>query len=455
MKILDTIKKNWDFNKSVESNTISFNTKAKADKKAFKQMLLFSFIIVAIGMVFNVPIFLFGLMICAITYGSKALFDATEVVYISAAKIDSTHFVVAYYAFTGTHSVAVIGSISGTTITYGTVYEFFSGQVVETDVCVLDSTHIAIAYKDNVDDQGKAIIGVITSTDVITFGSKYVYNSANTRYSRITALDSTHFAVAYFDTGGDGDLHSKIGVVSAGDEIAFGSEYTVSTTPLAVASAVCMLDSTHIVVSFRDSSDSNSGQVKIGVISSGDVITYGSQYEFSATAVYHPVVAIDSTHFIVAYRDAGNSNYVTAIIGTVASGDEVSYGTAVSTDLATTDLIDVSLLDSTHFVISFEAINKGYSIIGTISDTDTIVFGTASQFNDKVGYTNVEALDATNFVNVYRNESDFGKGTAIVGVYSDVVGPANLKSYNGLALASIKSINGVAIADIKSINGLE
>ena len=34
-------------------------------------------------------------------------------------------------------------------------------------------------------------------------------------------------------------------------------------------------------------------------------------------------------------------------------------------------------------------------------------------------------------------------------------GPANLKSYNGLAKASIKSIKGLAIADIKSINGLE
>jgi len=33
-------------------------------------------------------------------------------------------------------------------------------------------------------------------------------------------------------------------------------------------------------------------------------------------------------------------------------------------------------------------------------------------------------------------------------------GPANLKSYNGLAKASMKSIMGLGIADIKSINGL-
>ena len=34
-------------------------------------------------------------------------------------------------------------------------------------------------------------------------------------------------------------------------------------------------------------------------------------------------------------------------------------------------------------------------------------------------------------------------------------GPANLKSYNGLAIASMKSIMGLGIADIKSVNGLE
>ena len=34
-------------------------------------------------------------------------------------------------------------------------------------------------------------------------------------------------------------------------------------------------------------------------------------------------------------------------------------------------------------------------------------------------------------------------------------GPANLKSWNGLAKASIKTINGVAIASVKSVNGVE
>ena len=42
----------------------------------------------------------------------------------------------------------------------------------------------------------------------------------------------------------------------------------------------------------------------------------------------------------------------------------------------------------------------------------------------------------------------------LVVTYSVVVGPANIKSYNGLAAASVKSINDLAIASVKSFNGL-
>lgn len=39
-------------------------------------------------------------------------------------------------------------------------------------------------------------------------------------------------------------------------------------------------------------------------------------------------------------------------------------------------------------------------------------------------------------------------------VYYTISGPANIKSYNGIAAASVKSINGVDIANIKSWNGV-
>jgi hypothetical protein len=43
---------------------------------------------------------------------------------------------------------------------------------------------------------------------------------------------------------------------------------------------------------------------------------------------------------------------------------------------------------------------------------------------------------------------------AVFEVWGDAV-TTNIKSINGLAIASVKSVNGLAVADIKSINGLE
>jgi len=64
------------------------------------------------------------------------------------------------------------------------------------------------------------------------------------------------------------------------------------------------------------------------------------------------------------------------------------------------------------------------------------------------------------FQYVYGTMSDGRTGTNTYTGYvqdldlQETSGPANIKSINGLAIASIKSINGVAIASVKSWNGL-
>jgi hypothetical protein len=64
---------------------------------------------------------------------------------------------------------------------------------------------------------------------------------------------------------------------------------------------------------------------------------------------------------------------------------------------------------------------------------------------DEIGIWS-RALSSTEVTSLYNS----GNGIQ----YPFAVGPANLKSRNGLAKASIKSINGLAIGSIKSINGL-
>ena len=98
-------------------------------------------------------------------------------------------------------------------------------------------------------------------------------------------------------------------------------------------------------------------------------ISYGSEYIFnSATTNYMSVSSLDSTHFVVAYSDNGNSNYGTAIIG-VVSGTTISYGSENVFNSATTNYISVSSLDSTHFVVAYRddgGDDYGIAMIGTI-----------------------------------------------------------------------------------------
>lgn len=56
------------------------------------------------------------------------------------------------------------------------------------------------------------------------------------------------------------------------------------------------------------------------------------------------------------------------------------------------------------------------------------------------------ALTSTEITTLYNN----GSGLQ----YPFILGPANLKTFNGLAAASIKTVNGLAIASVKSINGM-
>jgi len=91
-------------------------------------------------------------------------------------------------------------------------------------------------------------------------------------------------------------------------------------------------------------------------------------------------VAFDSANsrVVIAYRDTANSNFGTAIVGTV-SGTSISFGTPVvffSTTMTTTD-IQIAF-DSTNnkVVISWSTATNSQAIVGTVSGT-SISFGTA------------------------------------------------------------------------------
>ena len=271
-----------------------------------------------------------------ITYGSEYVFNSAQTSNISCATLDSTHFVVGYTdngnSYRGTAIVGVVSS--GDQIAYGSEYVFNTLMATNISCAALDLTHFVVGYTDNGNNgRGTAIVCVVSSGNQIAYGSKYVFNSVGADYISCAALDSTHFVVGYRDYGGDSYGCAKIGTVSSGDEITYGSEYVFNAAAI-LYSSCATLDSTHFVVGYEDNGGDNYGCAKIGTVSSGDEITYGSEYVFNSAQTSNISCAtLDSTHFVVGYRDSGNSSYGTAIVGVLLTPPkygEVSISAAPS-----------------------------------------------------------------------------------------------------------------------------
>jgi len=149
---------------------------------------------------------------------------------------------------------------------------------------------------------------------------KYTPHTAGKFVFAYTDVDNSHYGTAV------------VGTVS-GDSITYG-------TPVVYASAMCQYQSIAMdfnttdkfVISFRDMNDNSYGKAIVGTIS-GTSLTFGTEATYSGTSAVgtnSSMLAYDrktADKVLLAYQDVGNSNYGTAIVGTV-SGTDISFGTA-------------------------------------------------------------------------------------------------------------------------------
>ncbi|RLF31589.1 MAG: hypothetical protein DRM98_05350, partial [Thermoplasmata archaeon] len=223
----------------------------------------------------------------------------------SISPLNSSCFIIAYGM--ANKGCVKIGTVSGNSISYSSRYVFTTNQTFEISVSCLDSSHFVVAYRDDGNSNyGTAVVGTVSGSS-ISFGDEYVFNSARTEEVFISALDSTHFVVAYKDYGNSQYGTARIGTVS-GSSISFGDEYVFNSAGIHHIS-VSALDSSHFVVSYQDYGNSFYGTARIGTVS-GSSISFGDEYVFNSAGTYYTSVsALDSSHFVVTYKDVGNSDY--------------------------------------------------------------------------------------------------------------------------------------------------
>jgi hypothetical protein len=146
------------------------------------------------------------------------------------------------------------------------------------------------------------------------------------------------------------------------------------------------------------------------------VFESASSNEFSAT------YDANAQKVVIAYGDAGNSTYGTAVVGTV-SGTSISFGSPVVFESAYTLQISATYdANAQKIVIAYQDFgNSGYgtSIVGTVSGT-SISFGSPVVFLSASASRVTATYDANaqKVVVAYRDGGNSSYGTAIAGTVS-------------------------------------
>jgi hypothetical protein len=263
-------------------------------------------------------------------------FSSNQVRYVASA-YDSTNdkIVVAYRETAAGPDVgmAVVGTVSGTSISFGTPVQFEAGTTNYIDIVFdPDTSKVIIAYEDDTNSSyGTAIVGTVSGTS-ISFGTAVVFSSFNTRYTSIiydTNVD--RIAIAFTKYDGFQQGWGIAGQVS-GTSISFGSavRFDTDNSSFTVEMIDLTFDSTNNKVINIYKGNNNRFQGVIGTIS-GTAISWGTPVDVNtSTDNRFPSGSFDTNagKIFIAYKDSA-TDYVLGVVGTV-SGTSISFGTAVT-----------------------------------------------------------------------------------------------------------------------------
>ena len=326
------------------------------------------------------------------------------------------------------NSTGTVSQVSGSSTSAGSEQVFYSAAIGALHIGTTfdsNSNRVVIVYKDDTNSgYGTARVGTIDSSDnSVSFGTAVVFNSNSSSYNApIFDSSDNKVVIAIRQNGGT----AVVGTVDPSDNsISFGSLAQFETGNADFTAATYDSNADRTVIAYSDSGNSSHGTAIVGTVS-GTSISYGSAAVFESAQVSSVSATFDSSNnkVVIAYRDHGNSDHGTAIVGTV-SGTSISFGTAVVFNSATTTGVRCTFDSNSNKVfISFDehSGNTIKGIVGTVSGTG-ISFGTAVQIEPALATSNYTATGFDSSTNkvivVYGDSGDSNKGKVSVGTISD------------------------------------
>lgn len=319
-------------------------------------------------------------------------------------------------------TVSAVGSTSVTqSLGSETVFASVNTQELMGSAYDAASGKVVIAYRDGGNNYyGTAVVGTVSGVS-ISFGTPVVFNTALVDDNAVVYdANAEKIVICYRDNGTSNYGRAIVGTVS-GTSISFGSPTTfAANSNLDAIKATYDADQQKIVICYRNPDNSYYGTAIVGAVS-GTSISFGTATVFesdnaSAIAVTY---AANAQKILVAYRDHGNSNYGTSVVGTV-SGTSISFGTPVVFHAAYCLEIDAAY-DATNekVVLAYRSPTVGTSIVGEVSGT-SVSWGTSSIFNNALSQMMTISYHAASstMIIAYKDEGNLRYGTLVVGTVS-------------------------------------
>jgi len=285
-----------------------------------------------------------------VSSGDIATFETNEVAFIDVCVLSSSLIVISYQDTTSSRIEVIAATISGTTLTFGTAVNPGAYNPNSTSVCALDSTNFIVSFTATT--AARAYVGSVSGTTITTGAVQTAYGPGSTStLANSATLNSTDYI---FIWSRGGDLYSAVGVADTALQTIAFTLTTFETTITATSARVASFDGLHFIVFFADATDN---YISAGSINdSTHVITVGTDVADTTNISNIAVCTIDSTHFLVSYCDTDDSNKGKVRAGSLSGSTTLAWDAegAITFDTATITYTGVCNLDGEYFLIGFK-----------------------------------------------------------------------------------------------------
>ena len=340
--------------------------------------------------------------------------DTANGTYNAICMIDATHFILAY---TGTDGDGFVKTFSidanCDNITEIDSLEHDTADGTYNSLALINSTHFALAYTGTSGDGFIKTFSVDANCDNITLIDSLEHDTADGTYNSLSLIDSTHLILAYTGTGSDGFVKT-FGIDANCDNITQVDflEYETSRGQYA---SLAMINSTHFAIACLGnglngfvktfSIDANSDNITLIDSLQHDTYTSISYGHFNSLAV------LNSAHLVLAHAGTSTSKGLVKTFGIDANCDNIALIDSLEHDATNGSDNSLVVIDSTHFILA----NAGADTDGFIktfsvdANCDNITLIDSLEHDTSNGtFNSLAMLDSTHFALGYTGTGSDG-----------------------------------------------